>query len=200
MEQAPESIQLPYVNPYEENITPFPVYSQSRDCGDGACRSRFCSPLHHGSLWRRQQLSELVVALGRAVLHAGFDNRLANLLRLIPHRDCERRLAILLEEDQRVERLARVIVERLGADEALRRHDLLVDAAHPHLLATGATQHGTPGAARLQIDLADRQRPASRPEPTLEQLGLGQGVEDQAAGSVENARHYDLPLRGRSYF
>ena len=59
------------------------------DGGDGACRSRFCSPLHPASLWRRQQLSELVVALGRAMLHAGFDDRVANLLRLIPHRDCE---------------------------------------------------------------------------------------------------------------
>src|SRR2546430_11583388 len=44
----------------------------------------------------RQHFRELVVALGCAVLHAGLNHRVADLLRGVPHRDCERRLAILL--------------------------------------------------------------------------------------------------------
>src|SRR5712691_2708820 len=40
---------------------------------------------------RGEQLSELVVALGRAVLHAGLDHRLANLPRRVTDRGRQRR-------------------------------------------------------------------------------------------------------------
>jgi len=46
---------------------------------------------------------------------------------------------------------------------------------------------------RPEVDLADRHRPAAEhPEPALEQLGPGVGIEDQDGRSSEDARHHDL--------
>ncbi len=101
--------------------------------------TRRSSPTSLLPVVRRQQLVELVVALGDSALHVGLEDDVASLLRLVEHRGRERRLAVLLDEGGRVERLAGVpgIVELLGGDEPLGPHDLAIDAAHPHLVPVG---------------------------------------------------------------
>src|SRR5256885_16060777 len=54
------------------------------------------------------------------------------------------------------------LVEQLGIDEPLQRHDLAVDTAHPHFFSAAVTPDVTIGAAHSQINLADRHRPARR--------------------------------------
>src|SRR4029078_11989234 len=74
--------------------------------------------------------------------------------------------------------------------------DLLVGAAHPHLLAVRSLQDVAEAAADPGVDVADGDRPVPGPEPALEQLGLEEGLEDQVAWGVEDARHQDLAVAG----
>src|SRR5262249_47726258 len=64
----------------------------------------------------------------------------------------------------------------------------------------GATQNEPKAASHLQIDFTDCQRPAARSKPALEQLGLAERVEDQAAWRVEDPREDDFAVAGCGYF
>jgi hypothetical protein len=79
---------------------------------------------------------------------------------------------------------------------ASRGRHLTVDAADTHRRTVGlAFPDEAGGAADAQVDLADRHRPAVRPEqPLAEELGFREGVEDEGAGGVEFPRHEDLAL------
>src|ERR1700737_5509361 len=78
----------------------------SEACGvDEASRSCPLSPL---ALPRRQQLGELVVALGDSTLHGGLDDGVAGLRRLVAHGGRKRGLAALLDEGGRDQRLTGV--------------------------------------------------------------------------------------------
>src|SRR5262249_19693082 len=123
----------------------------------------------------------------------------AGFPRLIAQCDCEGRLAPLLDEDGRVHRLARVpgLVELLRVHEALGWDDLAVDAPDTHLSPIGVAPDPTIRAADTKVDLAHWECPAfEHAEPSLEQLGLGVGVEDHASRRIEDARHDDLPVAG----
>src|SRR5436309_246880 len=84
---------------------------------------------------RRQQVGQPVVARRHAFLHAGLEDRIARLPRLVAHRLRDRGPAALLDQDERPHGLSRVpgLVEPLGRDEPLGHDDFAVDAAHPHL-------------------------------------------------------------------
>ena len=98
------------------------------------------------------------LALRDTSFHAGLERAIARLLRRVEDGDRQRGLAVLFREDQRSERLASgpVLIEYFRAHDALRRHDLAIDAAHPHVACRRALRQ-TPAkrAADLQIDLAD---------------------------------------------
>src|SRR5882672_9420863 len=85
-------------------------------------------------------------------------------------------------------------------DGALGRHDLTIDAAHSHIPAIRTTQYEAKSSAHFQIDLADSQRPAARPEPALEQLRLGERVKNKTAGGIKHPRHNNLAVCRRCYF
>src|SRR5206468_6833319 len=122
----------------------------------------------------------------------------ASLPRWVEHRLRDRRPAILLGEDQRVERFGPVAAPRLGGDEPLGWRDLSIHAAHPHLGAVGTAPDEVPRSARTEVDLADRQGPATRTQhPVRRVLGLGPRLEDEPARRVHDARHDDLPIRRR---
>src|SRR5262249_50075823 len=106
-------------------------------------------------------------------------------------------------QHDRPDRLAGIprLIELLGADDALVRHDLAVDATHAHLGAIGAAPHPAVGAADAQINLTDRKRPAPLDaQPALEQLRPGVGGKDQLARRVEAARHHDLAVADCRHF
>src|SRR5258707_8702622 len=104
-------------------------------------------PEGQASLRRCQQLRKLVVALRRAVLHAGLDDGVANFPRRVEHRGGERCLTFLLNEDRGYLRLTREVVERFHVDGALRRRELAIDAAHAHFPSIRATHHEAKAAA-----------------------------------------------------
>src|SRR5205807_5056978 len=91
------------------------------------------------------------------------------------------------------------IVERFHVDRTIRRRDLAIDAAHPHISSIRSTQYEAKAAADSQIYVANYQRPSARSEPALEQLGLGEGVEDQVTRCVEDAAQDHFPVRRGSY-
>ena len=111
----------------------------------------------------------------------------------------DRRLAVLLGEDQRVERLGPVAAPRLGGDEPLGRHDLPIHAAHRpsrcrrHLRQTN--RHAPPG--RRSISQTGMVQPAGPSIQCGRCSGLGPGLPDEPARRVEDARHDDLPIRRR---
>src|SRR5437867_536185 len=148
---------------------------------------------------RRQYLVKRVVALCDAAIHAGLEYGVTDLFRCEAHRERGCRLAALLDQDEGVERLALVpgVVELLGVDDTLGSHDLAIHATHPHLVSVGTTPHEAVGASYLQINFADRERPApAYAQPALEQLGLCPCLEDQTTRCIEHASHRDLSVRG----
>src|SRR2546425_5232532 len=92
------------------------------------------------------------------------------------------RLAVFLGENSRVERFGPLAAPRLGADEALGRRDLSIDAAHLHLVAGGLPPDEVPRPTRAEVDLANGHGPALRAQhPVRHVLGVGPGLEDEPA-------------------
>src|SRR5207248_3833188 len=113
------------------------------------------------------------------------------------HSDRDGGLSGLLDELRRHHRLAGIIIERLGMNEALGTHHLTNDATHAHLSAVGAAQDEAPRSADLEVAFADSERKPAWAEPALEELASRERVEDHRARRVEHAHHLDLAIRGR---
>ena len=107
-------------------------------------------------------------------------------------------LAVALVELERHERfLARIVVEPMGEDEALRRRDVAIDARDRVLASIVQPGDEAVGAADAQIDLAQHQRRGVAAVPRLEVLGLGPRIEHALARRIEHAGEDELPV-GRS--
>src|SRR6204780_2137766 len=139
--------------------------------------------LHPASSRRSQHLGQPPVARRQALLHAALQDGIARLPRFVEDRLRYRRLSAILGQDDCPDGLARVpgFIELLGGNEPLWRHDLAINAAHPHLCSVGVLPpHVTVLAAYLEIDFADWHRPARRPEyPLFHQLRLSEGIKQR---------------------
>src|SRR3954469_15975640 len=90
----------------------------------------------------REQLVESRIALGHAAFHPGTEMPVPALDRLVQRRGRDRRLAVVLFELQRLDRLGfRVRVEDERPDNPLGWDDLPELAAETGLLAVRRTQH-----------------------------------------------------------
>src|SRR5580693_2754857 len=157
----------------------------------GVCRASF----HPRRSQRGQQLCQAVVAHGYALGHGGFEDGVASFARFVENGEGERGFAALFDEDVGYERFAGVpgIVEFFGSDEAFGRGDFAANTARAHLGSVGTAPQKTISAANAQIDFADGHGPARRAEqPLFYQSGFGQGVKDEAARGIEDARHSNL--------
>ena len=76
----------------------------------------------HASCHRRQQLCKPIVAGRDPALHAGLEDTVAGIPRLVEHRLRECGLSVLLDENGRSRHLAWIpgLIELLGGDDPLR--------------------------------------------------------------------------------
>src|SRR5579862_9049501 len=132
----------------------------------------------------------MVVAHAEALLHRALEDDVAGFARFVDDGLGEGGLATLFGENDGADGFSGIpgLIEFFSANDAVRRRDLAEDATHAHFFTGRTAPHITERTADTEIDFADRERPSGRAgQPALEQLGLGEGVEDEATGSVEDA-------------
>src|SRR5580704_14901022 len=132
-----------------------------------------------------QELIETIESHLHALGHAGLHGGQASFLGRVEDSHRGGGLAVLFGEHESIDCFRPVAAPGLDGDEAFRRTDFAIRAAHFHFRAVALAPDEVPRAALAKIYFTDWHGPAFRPEEPLRNIfGIGPSVEDECARGV----------------